>query len=453
MAAALQDAVSSDTSEAWPTHHLSLAALSERFNSRPRRCVLLMTGAMSPIHKGHVKTMSLAKRVLESEFGWHVLGGYISPSHDLYVRPKSLRFNTSFVNAVGRVAMAREAIRDVGWIEVGTWETSIEGRWPDFPEVVESLDRHLLQAFPCDEGDEGILVFYVCGGDLASKCFHGTGFKNPRHGLVVVDRADSRSVKWESSPDDLVFRCNALSEDLLGHVSSTKIRRILDSDRFDDETATHISRWLDRKVYMLIRKMQWYGCRHKHYVENNDGATKNSESVDNMVIEAEKMKNGTEDIHSLNYDGRSRSEETRLDLTDAVSRIHDQWVEEGRREAVSSLNGTDEDALRLGLHHGSKLGYELAYVDGVASALLSLGTPNHSQHSSNGLHLSSRAKSTAERLLEKLANFPIDRPASEDFQKTLDVIRGQFRLLCAQAKVPDVHLWQSGGKRSNQMSF
>ena len=47
----------------------------------------------------------------------------------------------------------------------------------------------------------------------------------------------------------------------------------------------------------------------------------------------------------------------------------------------------------------------------------------------------------------------LGRPASEEFQKALDVIRAQFRLLCAQAKMSDVHMWQNGGKRKEEMSF
>ena len=154
-----------------------------------------------------------------------------------------------------------------------------------------------------------------------------------------------------------------------------------------------------------------------------------------------------------------------------MSRVHDQWVEEGRQEAIASLDGTDEDALRLGLHHGSKLGYELAYMDGVIATLLALCDRKHAADTAstdaaagaggsgsggvpcNSVKLSKRARATAVGLQDKLSRFPLDRPASEEFQKALDVLRAQFRLLCAQAKMPDVHMWQNGGKRKEEMSF
>ena len=139
-------ALPSDGTPAWPTAHL---------RPRPpagRSCVLLLTGALYPVHAGHVASLVAARRAVEAH-GWCVLGGFLSPSHDLYCGPKHGNGNgnvhgnvngggngrgngsgdssgdgngnmsyRALVGAASRVRMARLATRDVGWIAVGTWE-------------------------------------------------------------------------------------------------------------------------------------------------------------------------------------------------------------------------------------------------------------------------------------------------------------------------------------------
>ena len=51
---------------------------------------------------GHVDMVVRAKASLENEYGYTVLAGWISPSNDAYVRPKSQRTGSYFVRAIGR---------------------------------------------------------------------------------------------------------------------------------------------------------------------------------------------------------------------------------------------------------------------------------------------------------------------------------------------------------------
>ena len=55
-----------------------------------RRVVLLTTGAMNPVHLGHLNAMHRARQHMTS-LGYHVVGGFMSPTHDNYVRPKMMR--------------------------------------------------------------------------------------------------------------------------------------------------------------------------------------------------------------------------------------------------------------------------------------------------------------------------------------------------------------------------
>ena len=113
---------------------------------RKRYCVVLSTGAMNPLHRGHVHMLEAAKACLESQppvtdsttgtaDTWKVLAGWISPSHQLYVGPKCQKLGTICLPAEDRVALVQAACRESEWLSVGRWETSQTGYWPDFPEV------------------------------------------------------------------------------------------------------------------------------------------------------------------------------------------------------------------------------------------------------------------------------------------------------------------------------
>ena len=121
-----------------------------------------------------------------------------------------------------------------------------------------------------------------------------------------------------------------------------------------------------------------------------------------------------------------------LDFSDAVDGLHADWVQEGHSEAVAGLEGTDIDAMKLGIHHGTQLGYELGYMKGVVSLL---------SNDSNivELKLSKRCQDTVLRVQLQLASFPLDEPASEKFQLHLDQLRAAFRKCCSQSKLKNVH--------------
>ncbi len=55
-------------------------------DERPR-IVLLSTGALNPVHLGHVSAMERAREYLNYA-GYNVVGGFMSPTHDDYVGPK-----------------------------------------------------------------------------------------------------------------------------------------------------------------------------------------------------------------------------------------------------------------------------------------------------------------------------------------------------------------------------
>jgi len=239
-------AIADDGTESWPSSHLRsmIAAYSPQQQQRPavegnihsdelktkdidpkkKLCVLLTTGAMNPVHRGHVAMMTHAKDALELFHGFVVVGGFISPSHDLYVGPKS-KWGEEFANAQDRVAMCRLAVEGVDWLEVGTWEAREIGMWPDFPVVLDNLTKHISSVNIELNGTDSqeISVFYVCGTDHARHC---DGLAHSNRGLVVISRKGH--TRHPTDAQRLVFGAEVPSEDIQG-LSSTAVRKACQS--------------------------------------------------------------------------------------------------------------------------------------------------------------------------------------------------------------------------------
>jgi hypothetical protein len=179
---------------------------------------------LNPIHNGHIDILERAKRFLESEHGYLVVGGFISPSHDLYVGPKCKNLKTLFFPASDRVRLAQLACKSSDWIECGLWESQQAGDWPDFPEVLDNLHKHLDKTFPDPSGAPLFTTLYVCGRDHADKCgLHG-GFRFARQGVVIVPRSGDPPAA--TNPERLVYGVTETNP-AVEHLSSTAVRNAL----------------------------------------------------------------------------------------------------------------------------------------------------------------------------------------------------------------------------------
>lgn len=57
-------------------------------SSNAENVVLIKTGALNPIHRSHVSNLMKTKHYLENVYHLNVIGGFLSPTHDQYVRSK-----------------------------------------------------------------------------------------------------------------------------------------------------------------------------------------------------------------------------------------------------------------------------------------------------------------------------------------------------------------------------
>ncbi len=172
----------------WPTNKFTLKA----DDSKPL-AVLLSTGALNPIHQGHVQLLELVASALQDRF--QIVGGYLSPSNDLYLRGKfgcaavkgPFRKESDWMEGEDRLACCDLALHDHPFIDVGRWETAQTKRWPDFPEVCQNLSSFINDPANSQFQGRPVMVLYCCGSDHFQRCGlrHGLG---KGIGVCVVSR-------------------------------------------------------------------------------------------------------------------------------------------------------------------------------------------------------------------------------------------------------------------------
>lgn len=217
--------------EHWPVDKI---ARNLAGTPRGRRCVLLTTGALNPVHLGHVAMFDRARDCLESEHGFDVVGGFLSPSHDAYLSGKY--GDSVFFPASQRLAMCVAATKGHPLLAVTSWESSASGRWPDFPEVTAELAHVLAERFP----DEDIGVIYLCGQD-----HFGYAVTSRLPGVAVVSRA-GKSEQTDAARNIYAVRADA--EDPVSQLSATRVREALANE--DMQT---LKAWVHPDVAALLR--------------------------------------------------------------------------------------------------------------------------------------------------------------------------------------------------------
>ena len=142
--------------------------------SRASPVVLVLTGALNPIHRAHIKALQTARSFLEREGKFVVVRGLLSPTHDGYVSGK---LGKQALRGTVRLELVQLSAREAGvgdWLSADGWEVNHPDGFVDFPEVVRELQRQIDAdgeiARLKHEGRPPLRVYYVCGSDHALRC-------------------------------------------------------------------------------------------------------------------------------------------------------------------------------------------------------------------------------------------------------------------------------------------
>jgi NAD+ synthetase len=214
----------------WPVTPLDkIARRLEALGDRPGPlAVLVSTGSFCPVHRGHVEMMERAREAVEAS-GRHVLGGWLSVSHDDYVLAKC----PGAPPAAHRLALCEAALRESDWLSVDPWEALYCRRALNFTDVLARLEGVLATQV---RSFRPIEIVYVFGGDNArfALTFVGRG-----HG-VCVPRPGSEAQVREAREHPLV-RSNprvlfapAIDDATAAAASSTSVRAGAGHDALPD---------------------------------------------------------------------------------------------------------------------------------------------------------------------------------------------------------------------------
>jgi len=124
-----------------------------------KNIVLLLNGCFNPIHNNHIRLLELAREHLNSLNIYHIIGGYISPTHDVGIQRKLSVLHLTWQN---RLEMCRLAVHDSSWIMVDEWQISQEKNH-GAQRSKQHLNDFLRKLYPSIE------IVSICGGDALPK--------------------------------------------------------------------------------------------------------------------------------------------------------------------------------------------------------------------------------------------------------------------------------------------
>ncbi len=160
--------------------------------------VLISTGALCPVHTMHVQQFEDAKRHIEqTNPGWVVVGGFLSPTHDGYVTNKLRSSGYTSIDGKHRLAMTELATAHSQWITAAAYEIN-RSAFIDFPEVTTALRQH-VNSLTTKSDLPACSVYYVCGTDHALKCgLYGRSL-HWCSGVVAIGRPDDTGTTQQLS--------------------------------------------------------------------------------------------------------------------------------------------------------------------------------------------------------------------------------------------------------------
>jgi NAD+ synthetase len=171
--------------------------------------VLVCTGGFCPVHRGHEEMMEEAKRALTAR-GVRVLGGYLAPDHDQYVR---LKVGDDAPSSEHRLHLCERAVADSDWLMIDPWPAMHAERSLNFSTVITRLERYLSAHVRCARP---VRVYYVFGGDnarfslaLAHSGTAGVCVNRSGHEQTLARYRDDPRVREARGARDVVFAAGA----------------------------------------------------------------------------------------------------------------------------------------------------------------------------------------------------------------------------------------------------
>ncbi|CAF1215965.1 unnamed protein product [Rotaria sordida] len=230
-----------------------------RLADSDQNCVLITTGSFNPIHPSHLQNLLRVKQYLEDEHqpSWNVLAGYLSPTHDSYVRSKL--GDSAWIPAEDRCQLCEGAIEHdklSSWITVSRGECEWPSGFVDFGPVTENLCDFLNDTLVHQDKflKHPLRVVYVCGLDHFNKCSYLERMakqKNMACAVVFRSGYNEQHIHQSIRSTDVIYVKLEKERDKIVDISSTQIRQY-----FQNPTSrtTDIDQFIYPNVYEYMIK-------------------------------------------------------------------------------------------------------------------------------------------------------------------------------------------------------
>lgn len=196
-----------------------------------RQAVVVSTGSYDPLHEGHMESVVRAKEFIEASGKAKVIAGFMSPSHDSYVRRKNPGGIVDFQRVHENTVYVENASynKPQQWIFHENWEALGINLAVNFTDVVIYIDG-MLKAHVGNDID----VYYVFGGDNAA---FGLTFAHNDNSMVKGICVGRPGYSIDPVLFQQIEECSTLfyTEGFNG-MSSTQIRALRGESSFPEES-------------------------------------------------------------------------------------------------------------------------------------------------------------------------------------------------------------------------
>jgi nicotinamide mononucleotide adenylyltransferase len=231
-----------------PFHKFSLLS-----NNKPP-AVLVACGSYSPITNLHLRIFEQAKNYLMYEKpSLDVIGGIISPVHDLYGKK-------SLIKDVHRVAMCEAAVADNDWIGVCSWEIN-QAQWSRTALTLTNYHETISNS---KFYDTKVSVILLCGADLLESILIPNLWAEEDlelilglHGVAVIERIGLDLKQLIANTAILKkYEKNIyiIPQTISNNISSTSVRTLLANN-------LSVKYLIPDRVIEYIHKNELYGYR------------------------------------------------------------------------------------------------------------------------------------------------------------------------------------------------
>ena len=212
--------------------------------------VLLACGAYNPLHWGHLEILKLAKYGVEAS-GATVIGGFMSPAFDEYVKRKGDSTGESWAGAVDRLDMVQLATIDSNWLCPYAWEAlqtvmHPASAVPVFHRLLSLLRQHYHNKAP------RMRLVYVCGVDQLDPAKNGSELAACGYEVIAISRAGMQTIYAEQPNVRLIDDKEQLRYYSL---SSTQFRAACSTEAGKDA----LENLVPPRVLKLLNERQLYG--------------------------------------------------------------------------------------------------------------------------------------------------------------------------------------------------